>query len=72
MKKIILTNEELGLLSPNELDVLEYIDGKLSGEKIPRPDCLAKDFDVQSVLAKHKKEVEENAKYAEQLEAKFV
>ena len=51
MKKFAnLTNDDLALLSPNEIEVLEYIDGKLSGEKPTRPACLAKDFDVRSVI----------------------
>ncbi|MBE6261124.1 MAG: hypothetical protein E7107_09955 [Prevotella sp.] len=73
MKKFAnLTNDDLALLSPNEIEVLEYIDGKLSGEKPTRPACLAKDFDVLSVIEQRKKEAEDNANYAKDLEGQFV
>ena len=73
MKKFAnLTNDDLALLSPNEIEVLEYIDGKLSGEKPTRPSCLAKDFDVRSVIEQRKKEAEDNANYAKDLEGQFV
>ena len=73
MKKFAnLTNDDLALLSPNEIEILEYIDGKLSGEKPTRPACLAKDFDVRSVIEQRKKEAEDNANYAKDLEGQFV
>ena len=73
MKKFAnLTQEELALLSPNELEVLQYIDGKLSGENTPRPSCLAREFDIKSVIERQKKEAEDNANYAKQVESQFV